>query len=216
MQLLRAKSGKIACALLLAGVAIAADKAIVHSAVAHPMRKPRGEVYFLGKVIQFEIANPGIGQRKLVVGPWQMGPKIPSGKPSDQRPNLYFVSPGKQHHVDGWDDYNHNEIISGIPHDQPANWDVYLAIVLDPALQKDFQNENELLVEAQQSFRPNDLFEFEDVPGAGFLRTFLKINSIAGLDRFRRKNGDLPRLIIMPSGFVVRATAVDPNPAGNP
>jgi hypothetical protein len=216
LQKLRHNSGKIACALLLAGAALAAERAIVQPAVGHTTLKPAGQVFYNGKLVRFEIQSPGVGERKLVVGPWQMGPKISAGKPSDHRPNLYFVSPGKQDHVEGWSDYDHNEIISGIPKDQPTNWDVYLAIVLDPALQKDFQNESELLTEAQQSFRPNDLFEFEDIPGAGFLRSFLKIDSVHGLDRFRHKNGQLPKLIIVPSGFVVRATAVDPNPAGNP
>jgi hypothetical protein len=216
LQKLRHNSGKIACALLLAGAALAAERAIVQPAVGHLAQKPSGQVFYNGKLVRFQIETPGVGERKLVVGPWQMGPKIPAGKPSDHRPNLYFVSPGKQDHVEGWNDYDHNEIISGIPKDQPTNWDVYLAIVLDPALQKDFQNESELLTEAQQSFRPNDLFEFEDIPGAGFLRSFLKIDSVHGLDRFRHKNGQLPRLVIVPSGFVVRATAVDPNPAGNP
>jgi len=209
-------SGKIVCALLFAGAAIAGDKAVVQPAVGHITHKPAGEVFYNGKRIRFEIQAPGATQRKLVVGPWQMGPKIAAGKPSDHRPNLYFVSPGKQEHVEGWEAYDHNEIISGIPKDQPTNWDVYLAIVIDPAVHKDFQNESELLMEAQQSFRPNDLFEFEDIPGRGFLKNFLRIDSVRQLNRFKHKNGQLPRLIIVPSGFVVRATAIDPNPAGNP
>jgi len=58
---------------------------------------------------------------------------------------------------------------------------------------------------AQQEFTPGDLFEFDDIPGAAFLR-FLGISSLRDLEQYRRPNGKLPQLIIVPAGFAVRAT----------
>ena len=83
--------------------------------------------------------------------------------------------------------------------------DVYWAVVLDPNFNRDLRDEIELLVAAQQEFTPGDLFELDDIPGAAFLRQVLKINSIAGLDPYRRKNGALPHLIVVPAGFAIEA-----------
>ncbi len=103
-------------------------------------------------------------------------------------------------------------MVSAVPLKKTAaEWDLYWAIVLDPALRDDLRNERDLLVAEQSSFMPGDLFEFNDIPGRSFLRNLLKIDSLSGLARYRRKNDSLPRLIIVPSGFGVRGTVEEPD-----
>jgi hypothetical protein len=142
------------------------------------------------------------------VGPWHYGEAVLDARPRDVRPNVYLVSPGEQHHNDRWEQFDHNTVINLLPaSDAAAEWDVYWAIVLDPALHHDFRSERELLVAAQSEFTPGDLFEFSDVPGRAFLRSFLHIDSLGKLKRFRHKNGRMPRLIIVRAGLTIRATA---------
>lgn len=159
----------------------------------------------------FEIPPPAKGERVFTLGPWQFGSHVPDPKPRDRRLNLYLVAPGKQHAAEGRDEFDHNDVINAIPEDgKPAEWDVYWAIVLDPKLKADLRNEHDLLAQAQRRFIPNDLFEFDDIPGHQFLRAFLKIDSLAGLEKHRGRNRSLPRLIIVPAGFAVRATVKPP------
>jgi hypothetical protein len=85
-------------------------------------------------------------------------------------------------------------------------WDVYWALVLDPALKLDFTGERELLLAAQEEFLPDQIATLEDLPAVGFLRTYLHIDSLAGLDSYRREDGTLPRVIMVPAGMAVRAS----------
>jgi len=164
------------------------------------------QAYHQGELIKLEIA-PAQGHHLLAIGPWRFGPRVAPAKPSDKHPNLYVVIPGSQYHADGWDDYDHNLLISYAPHSGIVDFDVYWAIVLDPKLREDFQSEETLLMAAQQTFRPNDLFALDDIPGGAVLERVLKIEDMQDLkQRFQRSGGRLPRLIITPAGAVVRAS----------
>ena len=166
-------------------------------------------VYYDGDEVTFAISRSRDinKQRSAKLGPWNYGERTRDQRPRDGRANLYLVSPGQQHRSDRWE-YDHNAVVNTLSRgDTATEWDVYWAIVLDPALRYDFRNEHDLLLAAQSDFAPGDLFEFGDVPGRGFLRNFLHISSFAGLNRFRRKNGRMPRLIIVPAGFTIRGVA---------
>ncbi len=39
----------------------------------------------------------------------------------------------------------------------------------------------------------------------------LKVENVSALDRFRRNDGKLPRVVIVPAGASVRGTVTDPN-----
>jgi hypothetical protein len=175
-------------------------------------------VYYDGSELRFAISqsrdfNP---QRSAKLGPWDYGERTRDQRPRDGRANLYLASPGQQHRSDRWE-YDHNAVVNTLSRgDSATEWDVYWAIVLDPALRYDFRNERDLLLAAQSDFTPGDLFEFSDVPGRGFLRDFLHINSLARLNRFRRKNGRMPRLIIVPAGFTIRGIAARTSNIPNP
>jgi hypothetical protein len=165
--------------------------------------------YLDGEEVAFRIAPASRGKRPLVLGPWQFGVPAEFGKPRDGRLNLYLVSPGSGHRVPGWDEFDHNGIVNTVPARRGAvlEWDVYWAIVLDPKLHDELRSEHDLLVAMQAGFRPHDLLEFDDIPGRAFLRTFLEIDSLRGLRRFRRRDGRLPRVVIVPAGFAIRAGA---------
>ena len=171
----------------------------------------RGEIdsaYFDGNAVAFTVVSKSGHKPVLDIGPWHYGERVRDARPKDVRPNVYLVSPGQQHHNDLREQFDHNTVINLLPaSDVPAEWDVYWAIVLDPALHHDFRSERELLLAAQSEFTPGDLFEFSDVPGRAFLRSFLLIDSLGKLKRFRHKNGRTPRLVIVRAGFTIRATA---------
>ncbi|MGH9492706.1 MAG: hypothetical protein ACRD2K_04325 [Terriglobales bacterium] len=183
-----------------------------------PTADPPAQVataYLRNQLVTFSLAPPEQGQQPFSIGPWQFGARVSDRKPRDKRLNLYLVAPGTQHHAEGWEDFDHNDIINALPPEGAVvEWDVYWAIVLDPALRQDLRSEQELIVKAQEGFVPGDLFEFQDVPGQAFLRTFLNIDSLAGLAPYRLKDGQLPRVIIVPAGFAIRASAAPPEAAG--
>jgi hypothetical protein len=147
--------------------------------------------------------------RKLVVDGTLLGPVIAARKPRDRRPNLYVLSPGTQYGSGRTRSFN--LIVNRIPRtDKPVNWDVYWALVLDPALRSDFVSERQLLIAAQGSFSPGEAFSFDAIPTAHLLRAHLHIDSLDGLESFRRANGELPRLVIVPAQCAIRAQVVDP------
>ena len=158
--------------------------------------------------VTFTVAPLEAGQKTFFMGPWQFGARLSDRKPRDHRLNLYLVSPGTQHRAGGRDEYDHNDILNALPgKDETAEWDVYWAVVLDPALRRDLRSERELLIAAQSGFRSGDLFELADIPGRSFLREFLKVESLQDLERFRRRDRLFPRLVIVPAGFAIRARA---------
>jgi len=160
---------------------------------------------------------PAESGRALALGGMLLGPLLSDQKPKDHRPNLYVVCPGTQYPSDEERDVGFNVVLNSLPRSEEAvNWDVYWAIVLDPALDISFQSERDLLLAAQDAFESDDELDFEDLPGAPLLREKLHISSVSDLASFRRPDGALPRLLIVPSHLVIRAAAVDPDaPPGN-
>ncbi|HEY2114201.1 MAG TPA: hypothetical protein VGJ51_03890 [Candidatus Angelobacter sp.] len=149
------------------------------------------------------------GTHKLaVVGPWNLGERVAEDKPIDKRLNLYVAVPGVQYRAPGKPEYDHNLIVNKYTVDgKPRDWDVFWCFILDPALRPDLRSERELLLGKHQTFRPATLFEFKDVPSHALMAERLSIKSLADLRRFRRADGSLPRLLILPARLAVRATA---------
>jgi hypothetical protein len=149
------------------------------------------------------------GTRKLAsVGPWNLGERLSDDKPADKRLNLYFVAPGAQYHHRSKPEYDHNLIVNKYTVDgKPRDWDVFWCFILDPTLRPDMRSERELLLAKHQTFRPGAQFEFKDVPSHALMAERLSVKSMADLKRFRRKDGTLPRLLILPARLAVRATA---------
>lgn len=170
--------------------------------------RPVQTVYLEGVLVKWQPEKAAKRQTLLHAGPWLIGPRT-KDKPRDGRLNLYIVTPGTQRHDDEVPDWDHNLIINALPRkeDSVAEWDVYVAIVLDPALQQDIRTERELILARQQSFMPGEDFDFSNIPGQAFLRQFLKFESLSDLEGFRRSDGTLPRLVMVPAGAMIRATA---------
>lgn len=181
---------------LCAGVLLGASPA--------PETRPLEGVYLDGQVVRLDVAD---GPKPMLVGPWRIGARVMDPKPRDQRLNLYIVAPGTQYHLEASDDFDHNAIVNAVPDAGTSRqYDVYWALVLDPRLHADFKTEKQLLVAAQASFTPGDLFEFDDIPADAFLRTFLKADTLDDLRQYRRKGGALARILIVPAGFAVTAS----------
>ncbi len=208
-----ARRERVAWASVCAGVVLAA-------LVVGAERRARSEIrtaFFDGRMVSFQLAPAPPGKRGLQVGPWYFGERLSNPKPRDRRLNLYLVAPGTQHHAPGYDDYDHDDIINDLPADHdPVEWDVYWAVVLDPAVEEEFRSERQLIEATQKEFRPGDLFEFEDIPGAGFLERVLKIDSVDKLSKYRRPSGNLPQVLIVPAGFAVRASVTEMPPETTP
>ena len=168
------------------------------------------QAYHNGELVKFESAPVTKGSKLLLVGPWNLGPKLAAPKPHDGRPNLYFVFPGTQHQLPDASAYDHNEIVNVIPvKNDPVEWDVYWVVVLDPTLQKDFRDEKDVIMEEQVTFSPHDA-TFEQLPSHEFLEKQLKIKTMEQvIERFQREDGTLPRLAIVPANVAVKATATE-------
>lgn len=145
-------------------------------------------------------------------GPWNLGERLAEGKPRDQRLNLYLVVPGGQYRSAAQPEFDHNRVVNKYTIDgKPREWDIFYCFVLDPTLSSDLRSESDLLMAAHQTFRPAALFEVSDFPASAALRQKLAVTSMADLRRYRRKNGTLPRVIIVPAQLAVRATAEQPD-----
>lgn len=153
------------------------------------------------------------GSRRLAsFGPWNLGERLSEGKPMDNRLNLYVVIPGGQYRSSAHPEYDHNRIVNKYTVDGKArDWDIFYCFVLDPSLTDDIRSESDLLMAAHQTFQPADLYDVGDAPGSATLAEKVGISSLADLRKFRRKNGTLPRLIIVPARLAVRATAEQPD-----
>ena len=170
---------------------------------------PATTAFHGGKEVRF-IPAPVEHTRALILGDRVLGPLLPDQKPSDHRRNLYVVCPGTQNHADRHSGLAFNLVLNSLPQaEAPVEWDVYWVVVLDPALPANFDNERDLLLAAQYAFEPGESFTFEQIPGVALLRNRVHINSLEGLDTFRYSDGTLPRLIIVPSRLVIRASAFD-------
>lgn len=149
------------------------------------------------------------GTRKLAsVGPWNLGERLGDDKPADKRLNLYVVVPGTQYRTPGKAEYDHNLVINKYTVDgKPRDWDVFWCFILDPRLRADLRSERELLMAKHQTFRPAALFEFKDIPSHALMAERLSMKSMADLKPYRRKDGSLPQMLILPAHLAVRATA---------
>jgi len=177
---------------------------------------PFSTAYLRSQLVSFHLAPIQKGQQPFTIGPWQFGVRVTDRKPRDHRLNLYLVSPGTMHHAEGQEEFDHNDVINALPPEGAVvEWDVYWVIVLDPALRQELRSEREMIVQAQEGFTPGDLFEFQDIPGRAFLGAFLTIDSLDELAPYRLRDGRLPRVVIVPAGFAVRASAGPPE-AGPP
>src|SRR5258707_56412 len=58
-----------------------------------------------------------------------------------------------------------------------------------------------------QTFRPATLIDFKDIPSHALMAERLSIKSMADLKPYRRRDGSLPQLLILPAHLAVRATA---------
>lgn len=154
--------------------------------------------------------------RMAEFGPWDLGERLSlrDDKPSDKRLNLYVVVPGRQYHSFRHSEYNHTLVVNKYTVDgKPREWDIFWCLVLDRSLSGDLRSERELLIAAQERFRPADNFEIRRVPSHRVMAEVLRVTSVDGLKRFRHRDGSLPRLLIVPARLAVRATAAR-EPAG--
>jgi hypothetical protein len=192
-----------------AGCVMFAAVALVFTASMRTPRRTVNAAYYEGKQVQLTTFPARFFRHAASVGPWQLGRALRQ-KPNDHRPNLYVVIPGKQNHLDGWEEFDHNVILSLLPAEGKApEWDVYWALVLDPTFKEDVRGERELLLVAQTEINPSQPPEFEQIPAAVFLRKVMRIETIEELDSYRRKNGTLPQVIIVPAGFAIKASAAE-------
>lgn len=198
------KLGSVAAALALAGPVRQQIKPFL--------------VYHDGANIVF--TPEATGTRRLAkFGPWSLGERLgmsTDDKPMDKRLNLYVVLPGGQYRSSERPEYDHNLVMNKYPVDGKAReWDIIWCLALDPSLPKDLRSERELLMAAHQSFRPPETFALKDVASRTIMAERLHVTTVEALQRFRRKDGSLPRLLIVPAHLAVRATAELP-PAGPP
>lgn len=167
--------------------------------------------YLNGEAVEFAIQPPADKEKAASIGPWRLGARIAESKPHDGRLNLYIILPGDDFlsAEEAQSAYDHNRVINMAPHEgESADFDVYWALALEPHVNRDFHSETELLEAAQRRFRPGDLYEIGDAPAADFMKQALKMDSLADLEKFRRRDRSLPTLIIVPAGFAVRGTVM--------
>lgn len=172
-------------------------------------------VYHNGANIIFSPVVTGTN-RQARFGPWNLGERLGVDQPLDKRLNLYVVLPGGQYRTPEHPQYDHNRVVNKYTIDgKPREWDIFYCVALDPSLPSDLRSERDLLVAAHQSFQPPETFAMKDVPTNAIMAEKLSVTSVEGLERFRRKDGSLPRLLIVPAHLAVRATAEQP-PFGPP
>ena len=210
-MLVKRPSRVVITVALCAVAVVSAQAQTVAKKKAKPQPKPAPvllhvtNAYFAGHEVKFKSEPSGKSRHVLAVGPWNLGEKVNPGN-NDLRPNLYFVFPGTEHQADGRPDFDHNQVLSAVPKEE-SNFDVYWVVVLDPAAVQDFTSEQQIILATQETFEPSEDFPFEQIPSAGFLRTFLKVSDMEGLERFKRPDGELPRVAIIPAKVTVKALA---------
>jgi hypothetical protein len=173
------------------------------------------EVLHDGEPLKLVFAGPIGREKPLAVGPWRLGPslkRVKNGKPerpSDKRYTLYFIAPGTQYQNVAAPALDHNLLVNVVPpSDDPidAEFDLFWVIVLDPDMKRDLRSEADLIMLAQEHFAPGDLYALDDAPGAGLLREALRADSLLDLQRYRQKDGSLPRILILPANSIQHAT----------
>ncbi len=178
-------------------------------------RNTNETAYFDGKEIEYRPASAHRGEKPFRIGRLELGPKVASQQKNDKRPNLYVVVPGR-----GSEDRealagtstrsaqtapDYNLVVSAVPDDEPAEFDVFWAVILDPDLKEDIRAETQLVLAAQEAFTPDEHFQFSQIPSQVFLRNVLHIESLDQLADSRRPDGTFPKIAIIPARFAVRA-----------
>jgi hypothetical protein len=163
-------------------------------------------VYYESSIINFSLESPD-GKHPAALGPWNFGELLREDKPLDKRLNLYVLVPGTQYHSAARPEYDHSLVVNSLTHEKEREWDIYWCFILDSRLTTELHSEKELLAAAQQSFRPADLFDVEDIPAHEMLSEKTGVRSFEDLRQFRHKDGTLPRLLILPAHLAVRAMA---------
>ena len=167
--------------------------------------------YHDGEKVVFSPEHTGTN-RLASFGPWNLGERLSEGKPLDNRLNLYVVVPGGQYHSAAKPEYDHNRIVNKYTVDgNVREWDIFYCFVIDPALNRDIRSENDLLMAAHQTFIPAEVFRISDAPSNSMLAEKLGITSMSEMRHYRRKDGGLPRMLIVPARLAVRATAEQPD-----
>ena len=152
----------------------------------------------------------GTGTHRMVkYGRWDLGERLRDERLRERRLNLYVVLPGGQYRSMLHRRYNHTLVINKYTMDgKPREWDIFWCLVLDPKLKlrSDIRSERDILEAAQQRFRPEKDFKIGRIPSHTAVAEELKVKSVAGLRRYRRRDGSLPRLLIVPAHRAIRAT----------
>jgi len=169
--------------------------------------------YYQSTIVEF-VSETAATHAVAALGPWTFGPKLSEEKPLDKRLNLYVVLPGRQYRSAGYPEYDHNLVVNALAIEKARGWEIYWCFILDPRLTDDLRSEHDLLAAAQQSFKPADLFDVEDIPAHEALAERAGVQEMADLKRFRHKDGSLPRLLILPAHLAVTATAQHPEEQG--
>ncbi|MBV8207592.1 MAG: hypothetical protein JO041_12430 [Acidobacteria bacterium] len=179
---------------------------------AGPPRQVRS-AYFEGQLVPFEAQHETLITRSFSIGPWRFGRREHTN-PRDGRLNLYISAPGSQYAVDGAAAFSFNCIINAVPKPgSEVEWDVYWAVALDPALTEEIRGEQALLIDTQAEFAPAPDFTVEQAPGHELLRRYLRVATVDDLDKYRRKSGELPRVLIVPARIMLKASAGEKQPA---
>jgi hypothetical protein len=189
-------------------ICVVAAAAVTAAVVpARSSSQPITKLYLDGREVSFSAQSGSSPINRFEIGPWRFGRKIRDPKPRDKRLNLYVVSPGNEYEVTGSGRYGFNCIVNALPKPgAEVEWDIYWALVLDPALaDSDLKSEKDLIVATEAEFTPAEDFTLAKAPAHEVLRRYLKIDSAERLQKFRRQSGNLPRLIIVPAGIVLRA-----------
>jgi hypothetical protein len=167
----------------------------------------------------FQFAPETTGTHRLAhLGPWNLGERLSltDEKPRDKRLNLYVVIPGAQYRSPSHPEYDHNLVVNKYTVDgKSREWDIFWCLQLDPTLHADLRSERDLLVAAHQTFRPAESVAVQDFPASVTMKERLSVSKVDDLKRFRRRDGSLPRLLIVPARLAVRGTA-EPQPVGSP
>jgi len=129
--------------------------------------------------------------------------------------NLYITSPGSQYPADASSPFGFNCLLNALPKTgAQARYDVYWAVVLDPALKKEIRSERELLLATQAEFAPKKDYAVKDAPGYELLHRYMRVTNLKDLKPYRRrKSGELPRVIIVPAHIVLEAGAGSLSPS---
>lgn len=183
-----------------------------------PRRAPKPFLaYHEGENIIFSPEATGT-HRNARLGPWDFGERLNRAdeKPRDKRLNLYVVVPGEQYRSPAHPEYDHNLVVNKYLVDgKPREWDIFWCFALDPTLKADLRGEHDLLMAAHDTFRLPENFQASQLAAGEVMKEKLSVNSVETLKRFRRKDGSFPRLLIVPAGLAVRATA-EREPVGPP